>query len=80
MEKLISEIVEENLSFFYNSCTQETKIYIAQCVFYEVYFKRKKFIISLDNSISQESLVVLLKKYKSKEIVFLKHLLNKNFN
>lgn len=71
MEKLISEIVKENLTFFYESCTQESKFIIEDSIFYKIYFKKKKYIVTLDKSISKKSFSFLLKKYRSSEIIFL---------
>ncbi len=71
MEKLISEIVKENLTFFYESCTHESKFIIEDSIFYKIYFKKKRYIVTLDKSISKKSFSLLLKKYRSTEIIFL---------
>lgn len=71
MEKLISEIVKENLNFFCESCTHESKLIIVDSIFYKIFFKNKKYLITMDKSISKKSFSLLLKKYGSCEIIFL---------
>lgn len=74
MEKEINELIVENMDKVKKQCVPELEVFIGDSVFYKVKLYGRIYYCTHDLIFKESTIELLIKKFKFKEIIFLKNL------